>query len=265
MPVCLGYFLLQSCAALAFEQREHRGLARSLALLGRGRVVRTGGLLGVAFDWAGASAAAVRATFAGFVAIAFSCWARSMSCSAIFISSSSVSPRRWAAFQIRATALLRSVKRLTSFSSAKGGAPAKPFQTSTRRLAGQAAMASLKSASVSKAAPVGPASLVAAPLSGCTARLLSPSRRMWACAVPWRGQVRSCAVRLITSPAGFCLGLFRLRFWNLQPKLTLTSRGSIPLGLVRRQRKLDCTSSILLPTGEPARKDATQGLQAQRL
>ena len=100
MPVCLGYFLLQSCAALAFEQREHRGLARSLALLGRGRVVRTGGLLGVAFDWAGASAAAVRAAFAGFVALAVSCWARSMSCSAILISSSSVSPRRWTAFQI---------------------------------------------------------------------------------------------------------------------------------------------------------------------
>ena len=62
-------------------------------------------------------------------------------------------------YGILVTALLRSVKRLTSFSSAKGGPPAKPFQTSTRRRAGQAAMASLKFASVSNAAPMAPASL----------------------------------------------------------------------------------------------------------
>jgi hypothetical protein len=35
------------------------------------------------------------------------------------------------------------VKRLTSFSSAKGGAQANPFQTSTRRLADHKAVASL--------------------------------------------------------------------------------------------------------------------------
>jgi len=49
-----------------------------------------------------AEAMAVCATLAGFlafVALSNSCCARSMSCSAIFISSSSAWPRRWSAYQ----------------------------------------------------------------------------------------------------------------------------------------------------------------------
>jgi len=42
-----------------------------------------------------------------------------------------VGVRAWMAFQMRATAVLRSVNFLTGFSSPKGGAPAKAFQTST--------------------------------------------------------------------------------------------------------------------------------------
>ena len=110
LPQRLGHDLFQSCAALAFEQGEHRGLARSFALLGHRRAIPAGGLPLVAFGWAGA--------LAGSVVLAASYWARSMSGCAISSSASSVSPRRWAVFQIRATALLRSVKRLASFSSA---------------------------------------------------------------------------------------------------------------------------------------------------
>ena len=45
----------------------------------------------------------------------------------------------WMAFQIRATAVLRSVNFLTGLRSPKGGAPAKAFQTSTNRVMGQSA------------------------------------------------------------------------------------------------------------------------------
>jgi hypothetical protein len=83
--------------------------------------------------------------------------------------------RRSAAAQILVTALLRSVKRLAFFSSAKGGAPANLFQTSARRLADHEAAASPSCASVAKVVPLAPASLMAASLSGCTAKLFSVS------------------------------------------------------------------------------------------
>jgi len=44
------------------------------------------------------------------------------------------------AFQIRATATLRLVNFLTGFSALNGATPAKLFQTSTGRLAGQEAI-----------------------------------------------------------------------------------------------------------------------------
>jgi hypothetical protein len=76
----------------------------------------------------------------------------------MFISSSRASPGRCATCQILITVLSWSVKRLTSFSSTKRGSPAKLFQTSTRRLAGHDAAASLNCGSVESATPEMPAS-----------------------------------------------------------------------------------------------------------
>src|ERR1039458_592869 len=47
-----------------------------------------------------------------------------------------VGARGWMAFQIRATAVLRSVNFLTGFTLSKGTTPAKAFQTSAKRLMG---------------------------------------------------------------------------------------------------------------------------------
>src|ERR1035441_8785432 len=79
----------------------------------------------VALAFFGAPLAAVGAALA-FLGLA----AGAGSAAASFSTSS---PSRSAAFQILAMADLRSVNRLTSFRSPKGGAPAKLFQTSTRR------------------------------------------------------------------------------------------------------------------------------------
>src|SRR5689334_7998823 len=57
----------------------------------------------------------------------------------------------WMAFQIRATAVLRSVNFLTGLRSPKGGAPANAFQTSTNRVMGQSAESLLSSFSVANA------------------------------------------------------------------------------------------------------------------
>ena len=58
--------------------------------------------------------------------------------------------RAWMAFQIRATAVLRSVNFLTGLRSPKGGAPAKAFQTSAKRVMGQSAESLANSFSVAK-------------------------------------------------------------------------------------------------------------------
>ena len=57
----------------------------------------------------------------------------------------------WMAFQIRPAAVLRSVNFLTSFSSPKGGAPAKAFQTSAKRVMGHSAVVLVSSFSVANA------------------------------------------------------------------------------------------------------------------
>ncbi len=62
-----------------------------------------------------------------------------------------VGVRAWMAFQMRATAVLRSVNFLTGFRSPKGGAPAKAFQTSTNRVMGQSAESLVNSFSVANA------------------------------------------------------------------------------------------------------------------
>src|SRR5208283_2356117 len=62
-----------------------------------------------------------------------------------------VGVRAWMAFQMRATAVLRSVNFLTGFNSPKGGAPAKAFQTSTNRVMGQPAESLVSSFSVANA------------------------------------------------------------------------------------------------------------------
>ena len=56
----------------------------------------------------------------------------------------------WMAFQIRVTAVLRSVNFLTGFRSPKGTTPAKVFQTSGKRVRGQSAESLANSFSVAK-------------------------------------------------------------------------------------------------------------------
>jgi hypothetical protein len=62
-----------------------------------------------------------------FGALGAACWA---------VAASS----RWMAFQIRATAVLRSVNFLTGFSSSKGTTPAREFQISAKRVMGHLAV-----------------------------------------------------------------------------------------------------------------------------
>ncbi|GIW56272.1 MAG: hypothetical protein KatS3mg082_2676 [Nitrospiraceae bacterium] len=63
-----------------------------------------------------------------------------------------VGVRAWTARQIRATAVLRSVNFFTGLRSPKGGTPAKPFQISTSRSAGQLAASFASSFSLEKRA-----------------------------------------------------------------------------------------------------------------
>src|ERR1035437_2881814 len=58
--------------------------------------------------------------------------------------------RAWMAFQIRETAVLRSVNFLTGLRPSKGTTPAKAFQTSAKRLMGQSAEILANSFSVAK-------------------------------------------------------------------------------------------------------------------
>ena len=96
----------------------------------------------------------------------------------------------------------------TSLRSAKGGALAKLFQTSTRRLAGHDAAASLSSVSVVNVAPVTPASLMAASLVWVNGQVVVGVDAVSGHVMfPLCDQVRSCAARFITLQPAWIKGI----------------------------------------------------------
>ena len=121
LPVGRGHDVGECGAVGALEHVEDDGLLAAVARRGR-RVLGGGRLAALAFF--GAAGAACGA---------------------------GVGVSAWMAFQIRATAVLRSVNFLTGLRSPKGGAPAKAFQTSTNRVMGQSAESLVSSFSVANA------------------------------------------------------------------------------------------------------------------